>query len=185
MQLLNLRELFALHNHGVLKTFRNVAGKVLQRHVVLQYAALHLEIVDASGEGIRERLEHKQREWLGVVVFALDAIALAAGFLMAHHGVLVGMREYICQEGQQAGAAHVARGRNHQHRNNLFRDDGATNRGNQILNRNGALAEKFLHHLVVALGDHLDEFFVRFLCFVHQRIRNVVDRGFAISIRRV
>ena len=95
------------------------------------------------------------------------------------------MREYIREEGEQAGAAHVARGRNHQHGNNLFRDDGLANRGNQIFDGNRTFAEKFLHHFVVALGDHLDEFFVRFLGFVHQRVGNMVNGGFAIAIRRV
>ena len=66
---------------NVLEAFRDVAIEILQRGVIFQNAAFHFEIVDASGEGVGERFEDEDGKRLRVVVFAFDAIALAAGFL--------------------------------------------------------------------------------------------------------
>jgi len=67
----------------------------------------------------------------------------------------------------------------------FFRDDGFTNGRNQVLDGNGAFAEKFLHHLVVAFGDHFDEPFVSLFRFIFQRIRNIFDGGLAITVGRI
>ena len=93
VKLLNFRELFPLNHHGVLKTFRNIAIEIEKRGVVFKDTALDLEIVDAAGEGIGKSLENEEGKRLRVIVLAVDAIALAGGFLEAGLRVLVRMRE--------------------------------------------------------------------------------------------
>src|SRR5712691_7665847 len=75
----DLRELFALHDLDVLKTLGKIAVVVEKGCIVFQNAAFHFEIVDAAGERIGKRLEDEEREWLAVVVFALDAGVFATG----------------------------------------------------------------------------------------------------------
>src|SRR5262249_34613043 len=101
MQLLNFGELFALHQHGVLKTLWSAAIEILDSRVVLEHAALHLKIIDAACEGVGKSLENEDRKRLRIVVLAVDAVALAAGFLEADLGMLVGMRENIREEGEK------------------------------------------------------------------------------------
>ena len=185
VQLLNFGELFALNDHGVLKALGNVAIEIVEGGVVFEDAAFHLEIVDAAGEGVSEGFESEDRERLGVVVFAIDAVALGSGFLEAELGVLIGMGEYIGEEGEQAGAADVAGRGNHKDRHNFFRDDGFTDGWDQVLDRNGAFAEKLLHHFVVALGDHFDQALVSFFGFVFQGVGNIFDGGLAVAVGRV
>src|SRR5208337_435251 len=146
VELLIFGELFPLHDHGVLKTLRNIAIEIEKRGVVLEDTALDLEIVNAAGERIGKSLENEEGKRLGVVVLAVDAIALAAGFLEADLRMLVRMRENIGEKGEQASAADIPRGGDHQHGNNFFRDDGFADRGDEVLNGNGAFAEEFLHH---------------------------------------
>ena len=50
---------------------------------------------------------------------------------------------------------------------------------------NGTLSEEFLHHRVVAFGDHFDELLVRFFGFVSERAGDLFDRGLAIAVRLV
>ncbi len=77
MQFRHFGELLALHDLGVLEAFGQAAIVVQQRGVIFQHAAHHLEIVDAPGERIGQRLEDEQRKRLGVVEFAGDGLAFA------------------------------------------------------------------------------------------------------------
>src|ERR1700730_15810923 len=70
---------FALHDLHVLKAFARTVIKIRERSVVFQHAGHHLEIVDASGERIRERLEYENRERFRIGDFALGWTAVAAG----------------------------------------------------------------------------------------------------------
>src|SRR6266853_1424573 len=81
VKLSDLSELLALNDLDVLETFRKVAVVIDQRGVVFQHAAFHLEIVDAPRKWICQRFENKKRQRLTVVVFALNAVAFAAGIL--------------------------------------------------------------------------------------------------------
>ena len=104
--------------------------KFVQRRVVLQHAAHHFEIVDAPGERIGERLEHEQRERLGVVVSCARRVRpCRRAPVKPTLRVLIGMRENIRQE-MSAGwrCRCCASAETHQHRENLFRDDGFAQR---------------------------------------------------------
>src|SRR5260370_3463158 len=79
VQLADFDELLALNDLDMLEAFRNVAIVIGESRVIFQDSALHLEVVDAAGERIGKRLEHKEGERLAVVVLAIEAIALAAG----------------------------------------------------------------------------------------------------------
>ena len=94
MQLSDFGELLALHNLNVLQAFGNVAVVVLKRGIVFEYAAFHLEVIDASRERIGEGFEHKKRNRLAIVVFALDAVSLAAWFFVTDLGMFVRMRKH-------------------------------------------------------------------------------------------
>ena len=52
------------------------AREVLQRRVVLQHAGHHLEIADAPGERIGQRLVHEDRHRLGVIVSCAPRVGL-------------------------------------------------------------------------------------------------------------
>src|SRR6202030_4627485 len=67
VQLMDLGELLALHDLRVLKPLWQAAIVVEQRGVVLQHAALYLEIVDAARKRIGEGLENEKRKRLGVL----------------------------------------------------------------------------------------------------------------------
>ena len=115
MQFVDFGELLALHDLRVLKTLRQAAVVVEQRGVVLQHAAFYFEIVDASREGIGKRLEDEKRKRLAVVVFALDAVALAFRLFETDLRMLVRMRKGVGDKGEQAGGANIAQRGNHQH----------------------------------------------------------------------
>ena len=55
----------------------------------------------------------------------------------------------------------------------------------QILDGKRALLKKLLHQLVVALGDHLDQLFVRLLGRLGHVRGNLFDLGAAVAVRRV
>ena len=76
VQLLNLRCVLTLYNVQVLESFLRAAMEIGQRRVVLQNAGHHLEIDDAAGERIRQRLEHEYRERFGTRTL-LRSIAFA------------------------------------------------------------------------------------------------------------
>src|SRR4029077_12238649 len=109
----------------MLEAFGKTAIVIHERSVIFQNAAFHFEIVDAPREWIGKRLKNKDGKRLCVVVFALYAVALAARLLEAHLGVLIGMRENVRQESEQAGGANVVERGNHQNRKDFFSDDGA------------------------------------------------------------
>src|SRR5258708_26131328 len=147
----------------MLKAFRKVTIVIRESGVIFQDSALYLEIVDAARERIGKRLEDKERKRLAVVVLALDAIALAAGLFEADLRVLIGMGERVGKESEQAGGADVVKRGSHQDGKDFFGDNGFSNGGNEVVDGDGAFAEKLFHHFVVAFGDHFDEFFVSFL----------------------
>ena len=99
--------------------------------------------------------------------------------------MLIGMWESVGKKSEQARCTDVVQRGNHQNGENLFGDDGLADRGDQVMDRNGAFAKKLFHHFVVAFGDHLDELFVRFLRFVGESGGNFFDRGLAVAIRLV
>src|SRR5947207_12133095 len=101
MQFADFRQLFSLHDLNVLEPFLRTPREIGERSVVFQNAALHLEIVDAARKGIGKRFEDEERKWLAVVVFALDAIALSAGFLKPFLRMLVGMRKHVGKKREQ------------------------------------------------------------------------------------
>src|SRR5260370_34621345 len=84
MQFRNFAEQLALHDLRVLKTFRRIAVEIHERGVVLENPALYFEIVDAPCERIGQRLVHKKREWLPVIIFSFHTVALA-GLLLEDH----------------------------------------------------------------------------------------------------
>src|SRR6266436_3948361 len=120
MKLTDFGELLALNNLNMLETFREVAIVIDERGVVFQDAAFYLEIVDAASEGISKCLEDKEGKRLAVIVLALDAVALAAGLLETYLRVLVGMRENIGKEREQAGGADIVDRRSHQDGKDFF-----------------------------------------------------------------
>ena len=93
----------------MLKAFRDAAVEILQRGIILQHSALHLEIIDAPGKRIGERLEHEQRKRLTVIILALDALTFAVRLREAHLRVFIRMREHIGHKRQQAGGSYIAR----------------------------------------------------------------------------
>src|SRR5580704_16798398 len=99
---------FALHDLYMLKAFTRAVIKIRERSVVFQHSGQHLEIIDASGERIRERLEYENRKRLGIGDLALHWRAFAAGLaeaagLSAHGGI----GEYIDEQIQDGVAADI------------------------------------------------------------------------------
>src|SRR5260370_11377947 len=112
----DLRELVALNDLDMLKTFGKVAIVIRKRGVIFQHPALYLEIVDAARERIGKRLVDKQGKRLAVIVLPFDAVALAAGVFVAHLGVLIGMRERVTEEREEAGGSAVLQRASQQNR---------------------------------------------------------------------
>src|SRR5260370_36815251 len=117
----------------MLEAFRKVAIVIGERGVILQYTAFYLEIVDAAREKIGKRFEDKEGEGLAVVVLALEAVALAAGLPEANLGVLIGMRESVGEESEQAGGADVMERGCHQDGKDFLGDDSAANGGDEVV----------------------------------------------------
>src|SRR4029077_19398279 len=92
------------------------------------------------------------------------------------------MRENVGDKGEQAGGADVAQRGNHQHGEDFFGDDGVAHAGNQIFDGDGAFAKEFFHQIVIAFGNHFDQFFVRGFGFVGERGGNFFDGGLAVAI---
>src|SRR5207249_9212676 len=82
------------------------------------------------------------------------AVALFPGIFITDLRVLVRMRKRIGQEREQARGADVVERGSHQDGKDFFSDNGFAHGGNQIVDGNGTLSEEFLHHRVVAFGDH-------------------------------
>ena len=72
-------ELLAENGGDVGEFFRRAAGVVGDRGVILEHAADHLEVGDASGEGIADGLEDEERERLGGGDFARRRLGLGGG----------------------------------------------------------------------------------------------------------
>ena len=185
VQFADLRQRLPLHDLDMLHAFLRTAIEIRDRCVILQHAAFYFEIVDSSGKRVGHGLEHKKRKRLRVVIFPFHTFAFASRLCVTFFGVLIRMRKNIGKERQQATVPDVMRSRNHQHRNNLFRDDRLAHAGNQILDGNRPLAEKLLHQLIVAFGHHLYQPLVRFFGIFCQRGGNFVDLRFAVSVRRI
>src|SRR6266851_1420728 len=185
VQLTDFDELLALHDLDMLKALQNVAIVIGESGVIFQDSALHLEVVDAAGERIGKRFEDEEGERLAVVVLAIEAIALAAGVFEAYLGVLIRVGESVSKKSEQAGGADVAKRGSHQDGKDFFRDDGFADGGDEVVDGNGAFAEKLLHHFVVAFSDHFDEFFVSFLGVAGQGGGDLFDGGFAVAIGMV
>ncbi len=72
----------ALHHLHVLQPLGGIAVEILNGGVVFQHAGNHFEIVDAPREGVRDGLENKERERLGVRDFSLHGFTLVIGALV-------------------------------------------------------------------------------------------------------
>ena len=107
-------------------------------------------------------LNTKMESRLGRGDFALDAVAFVVGRRVARClAAQRGRRENLDQEIQDRVAADIVqRGAQH-HRKDALVSNCLAQPFLQILDRQRALLEKFLHQLVVALGDHLHQCFVR------------------------
>src|SRR5229473_7059307 len=175
-------ELLALYSLDMLEALRNIAIVIAERGVIFQHSALYLEIVNAPRERVGKRFEHKERKRLAVVVLALDAVALAGGLFEADLGVLIGVRENVGEESEQAGSADVVERGSHQDGKDFFGDDGFADGGDEVVDGNGAFAEKLFHHFVVAFGNHFDKLFVGFLGFVGERSGDFFDGGLTVAI---
>src|SRR5260370_30161351 len=166
VKLANLSELLALNDLDMMEAFRKVAIVIDERGIVFQYAALYLEVVDAARERIGKSFEDKDGKRLAVMVLALDAIAFAAGVFEADLGVLIGVRENVSKKSEQAGGADIVQRGGHQDGEDFFGHDGFANGRDEVVDGDSAFAEKFLHHFVVAFGDHFNKFFVSFLSVI-------------------
>src|SRR5258706_3756952 len=165
----------------MLEAFRKVAIVIDERGVVFQHAALYLEVVDAARERIGKRFEDKEGKRLAVIVLALKAVALAAGVLEADLGVLIGVRERVSKKSEQAGGADIAQRGGHQHGEDFFSHNGFANGRDEIVDGDGAFAEKLFHHFVVAFGDHFNKFFVSFLSVISESGGDFFDGRFSIA----
>src|SRR6266700_615849 len=181
VKLANFRELLTLNDLNMLEAFRNVAIVIGERGVISQDSALYLEIVDTSREWIGKRLEDEEGKRLAIVVLAVDAVALAAGLLEADLRVLIGMRERVGEEREEAGGADVVKSGSHQDGEKFFGDDGFADGGDEVMDGNSAFAKKLFHHFVVAFGNHFDQFFVGFFGFVGEGGGNFFDGGLAVT----
>src|SRR5260370_26806933 len=121
--------LLALNGLDMLQALRKVAIVIRESGGIFQDTALYLEIIDAAGERVGKRLEDKEGKRLAVVVFSLDAIALAAGILEADLRVLIGMRERVGKDSKQAGVGDVVETRRHQGGKDFLVDDCLTGVG--------------------------------------------------------
>src|SRR6266446_4686246 len=146
VKLADFGELLALNGLDMLKALRKVAIVIGERGIIFQNPALYLEIVDAARERIGQRFEDKEGKRLAVVVLALEAVALAAGILEADLRVLIGMRERVGEESEQAGGADVVERGSHQDGKDFFGDDGLADGGDEVVDGNSAFAEKLFHH---------------------------------------
>ena len=98
----------ALHHLDVLQALARAAREILRHRVVFQDAGHHLEIADAPGERIGQRLEHKNGKRLGVADFSLHFVALAGGFAVADgRAALRRVRKHFRQQIEQRRAADI------------------------------------------------------------------------------
>jgi len=169
----------------MLEAFRNVAIVIGKCGVIFQDSALNLEVVDTAGERICKRFEDKEGERLGVVVLALEAVALPPGSLNPTWACSSGCGKSVGKKSEQAGGTDVAERGSHQDGEDFLGDDGFADGGDEVVDGNGAFAEKLFHHFVVAFGDHFDEFFVSFLGVACESRGNLFDGGFAVAIGSV
>ena len=95
------------------------------------------------------------------------------------------MRKSVREKREQAGGADVVESGNHQDGKDFFGDDGFADRRNEVLDGDGAFAEKFLHHFVVAFSDHFNKFFVSFLGVISKSGGNFFNGRFSITVRGV
>src|SRR5437667_4797408 len=95
------------------------------------------------------------------------------------------MWKHVGKKCEQAAIADIVGGGDHQYRNNFFGDDCFAYTRDQVLNRNCAFAEEFLHQLIVAFGYKFDQFFVSFLCVFGKRGGNFFNLWLSIAIRSV
>ncbi len=181
MKLADFGELLALNDLDMLETFRKVAIVIDKRGVIFQYAAFYLEVVYAAGERIGKRFENKEGKRLAVIVLALDAVTFAAGIFEADLGVLIRVRENVSKKSEQAGGADIVQRGSHQHGKDFFSDDGFADGGDEIVDGNGAFAEKLFHHFVVAFGDHFNKFFVGFLGVISKGSGDFFNGRFSIT----
>src|SRR5260370_32675308 len=149
---------------------------------MFQQAALSLEVVDAARERIGKSFEDKDGKRLAVIVLALKAVALAAGVFEADLGVLIGVRENVSKKSEQAGGADIVQCGGHQDGEDFFGHDGFANGRDEVVGGDSAFAEKFLHHFVVAFGDHFNKFFVSFLSVISKSGGEFLDRRVAGTV---
>ena len=180
------RRRFALHHLHVLQALGRAAREILQRRVVLQHAGHHLEIADAPGEGIGQRLVHEDRYRLGVAGFPVYLTAFAADLGMADSDAAFGrIGKHIDQEIEQRAAADVVQRRGQHHRIDALGLKSFAQPFHQVLHRQRAFLEEFLHQRVVALGHHLHQRFVRHLGGFGEFRGNLFDFRLAVAVGRV
>src|SRR5712664_4273636 len=126
----------------MLEAFLDAAVVIVERGVVFQHAALYFEIVDAARKRIGEGFENEERKRLAVVILALDTVAFAIGILVSDLRMLIGMRKGVGKKREQAGRTDVVQRGHHQDGKDFFGDDGFADCRDQIVDRNGAFAEK-------------------------------------------
>src|SRR5579859_7295738 len=99
---------FALHDLHVLKALTRAVIEIRESSVVFQHAGHYLEVIDAPGERIRERLEYENRKRLGIGDLALHWRAFAAGLAeSAGLSARGGIGEHIDDQIQDCVAADV------------------------------------------------------------------------------
>src|SRR5260370_36304132 len=148
---------------------------------MFQQASIYLEVLDAARESIGKSFEDKDGKRLAVIVLARKAVALAAGVFEADLGVLIGVRENVSKKSEQAGGADIVQRGGHQDGEDFFGHDGFANGRDEVVDGDSAFAEKFLHHFVVAFGDHFNKFFVSFLSVISKSGGDFLDRRLAVT----
>src|SRR5580704_5496460 len=177
---------FALHDLHVLKALTRAVIKIRERCIVFQHSGHHLEIVDASGERIRERLEYENRKRLGISDLALHWSTFAAGLAeSARLSASGGIGEHIDDQIQDGVAADIVQRRTEHYRKQTPFLERQPQTLLEVLQRQRALLEEFLHQLVVALRNHLDQRFMRLFSRGSHIFGDFSCLGAAISVRRV
>ena len=177
---------FSLGHLDVLKTLLRAAIKIGEGGIIFQDAGHYFEVGDAAGEGIGEGFKNKNGKRLGRGDLAFDDFAFVIRSFVAGGVAADGGRgKNRDHQIQDRVAADVVEGGTKHDREKALGDDRFAEPDDEIVYRQSALVEKFLHELVVAFGDEFHQRFMAELGFFGEGLRDFFNLGDAIAVGRV
>src|ERR1700722_20537130 len=186
LEFVNFAGGFSLGHLDVLKTLLRAAIKIGEGGIIFQDAGHYFEVGDAAGEGIGEGFKNKNGKRLGRGDPAFDDFAFVVRSLVAGGVAADGGRgKNRDHQIQDRVAADVVEGGTKHHREKALGDDRFAEPDDEIVYRQSALVEKFLHKLIVPFGYQFDQRFVAELGFFGEGLRNFFNLGDAVAVGRI